>query len=171
MAQADFDVAVVGAGNAALCAALAAREGAERVIVLERAPESERGGNSHFTAGLVRLPYEGADDLRALVGDWGERRIEVGPLASDGGSTIANLLSRKRSSDSIPHGCGLGATESIGTDHTSVFRDPLRRAPTRRCAALRRSGLSRRLRILWSDSSRRSDDTTIKEVRRTVPRR
>ncbi|MDX1377165.1 MAG: FAD-binding protein, partial [Burkholderiales bacterium] len=40
-----WDVVVVGAGNAAFCAALAARERCERVLVLERAPEDEAGGN------------------------------------------------------------------------------------------------------------------------------
>jgi len=40
-----------GGGNAAFCAALAARERGARVLVLERAPEDEAGGNSRFTAG------------------------------------------------------------------------------------------------------------------------
>ena len=43
MAVMDFDVVVVGAGNAALCAALAARENNARVAVLERAPEDQDG--------------------------------------------------------------------------------------------------------------------------------
>jgi tricarballylate dehydrogenase len=63
----DYDVIVVGGGNAALCAALAAKESAQRVLVLERAPEEESGGNSRFTAGLMRIVYNGPDDLRQLI--------------------------------------------------------------------------------------------------------
>jgi tricarballylate dehydrogenase len=62
-----WDVIVVGGGNAALCAALSARESAERVLVLERAPQDEAGGNSRFTAGLMRIVYNGADDLGRLI--------------------------------------------------------------------------------------------------------
>jgi tricarballylate dehydrogenase len=62
-----YDVIIVGGGNAALCAALSAREHAQRVLVLERAPEDEAGGNSRFTAGLMRVVYNGADDLRKLI--------------------------------------------------------------------------------------------------------
>jgi tricarballylate dehydrogenase len=63
----DWDVVVVGGGNAALCAALSARETAKRVLVLERAPEDEAGGNSRFTAGLLRIVYNGAQDLAQLI--------------------------------------------------------------------------------------------------------
>ena len=56
-----YDVIVVGGGNAALCAALAAKERCKRVLVLERAPEDEAGGNSRFTAGLMRIVYNGVD--------------------------------------------------------------------------------------------------------------
>src|SRR3989454_2728964 len=65
--MADWDVIVVGGGNAALCAALSARESAQRVLVLEGAPEAEAGGNSRFTAGLMRMVYNGADDLGRLI--------------------------------------------------------------------------------------------------------
>ena len=57
------DVIVIGAGNAAACAALAARENGASVIMLEAAPVEECGGNSRYTAGLMRVVYNGVDDL------------------------------------------------------------------------------------------------------------
>lgn len=69
------DVLIVGAGNAALCAALSAREAGAVVLVLEVAPESERGGNSTFTAGAMRVVYNGVDDLRELMPDLSDEEI------------------------------------------------------------------------------------------------
>ncbi len=66
------DVIVVGAGNAALCAALSAREQGARVVVLEWAPKELRGGNSRFTGGMVRFVYENLDDLVRVVPDLDE---------------------------------------------------------------------------------------------------
>ena len=68
-------MAVVGAGNAAFCAALAARERAPKVLVLERAGEDEAGGNSRFTAGLMRVAYAGVEDLRRAIPDLTEEEI------------------------------------------------------------------------------------------------
>jgi len=63
----QYDVIVVGGGNAALCAALSAAETKKKILVLERAPEEESGGNSRFTAGLLRIAYSGVDDLATLI--------------------------------------------------------------------------------------------------------
>src|ERR1041384_109706 len=70
----EYDVVVVGAGNAGMCAALAARESGARVLVLEAAPFGERGGNSPYTAGALRFVYNGVDDLLKLC-DLSEQEI------------------------------------------------------------------------------------------------
>ena len=83
--MARYDVVVVGAGNAALCAALAAREQGASVLVLEKAPEHLRGGNTYFTGGGYRFPYRGLDDIRALIPDLSDeecRGIDVGSYPS-----------------------------------------------------------------------------------------
>jgi len=56
------DVLVVGGGNAALCAALSARERGARVTLLECAPKAMRGGNSRHTRGL-RCMHEAPTDV------------------------------------------------------------------------------------------------------------
>src|SRR5215470_17339420 len=61
------DVLVVGAGNAALCAAISAHESGSRVAMLEAAPYEERGGNSHFTGGAFRFAFSGVDDLVSVL--------------------------------------------------------------------------------------------------------
>ncbi|MBV9834083.1 MAG: FAD-dependent tricarballylate dehydrogenase TcuA [Alphaproteobacteria bacterium] len=68
-ADASFDVIVVGLGNAAICAALSAREQGARVLMLEKASVEERGGNSLFTAGGFRFVHDGLDDLRQDILD------------------------------------------------------------------------------------------------------
>ncbi len=69
------DVVVVGAGNAAFCAAIAARERGASVLMLERAPRAEAGGNTTFTAGAIRFAYRGLDDLKELMPDLTEQEI------------------------------------------------------------------------------------------------
>jgi tricarballylate dehydrogenase len=85
--SANYDVIVVGAGNAALCAALSAREQGARVLVLEKASEEERGGNSTFTAGGFRFVHNGLDDLRRDIlvdlSDQEARQIYIPPLPAE----------------------------------------------------------------------------------------
>jgi tricarballylate dehydrogenase len=69
------DVVVVGGGNAAFAAALAARQAGASVLVLERAHAEEAGGNTRFTAGAMRVVYDGVDDLKALMPDLTDEEI------------------------------------------------------------------------------------------------
>ena len=64
----DYDVIVVGAGNAALAAALSAREnGAEKVVVLEAANRGMRGGNTHWSGGILRFAFSNPRDIEPLL--------------------------------------------------------------------------------------------------------
>jgi len=80
----DTDVVVIGAGNAALTAALAAREAGAAVTVLERAPEELRGGNTRFTGGIFRFSYPSIDALSELLEDDEDLSdVIVEPYSSD----------------------------------------------------------------------------------------
>ena len=64
----DYDVIVVGGGNAACAAAVSAREnGARKVLLLEKAPKSQRGGNTHFSGAIFRFVFNHADELDRFV--------------------------------------------------------------------------------------------------------
>jgi tricarballylate dehydrogenase len=65
----DWDVVVVGGGNAALCAAIEAAERGARVVLLEGAPKPYRGGNSRHTRNF-RCMHDGP--LSVLTDTYGE---------------------------------------------------------------------------------------------------
>ena len=67
MTNLNYDVVIVGAGNAALCSAIAARESGASVLVLEKGPKKKRGGNSYFTDGAIRVAFDTLDDLRQVI--------------------------------------------------------------------------------------------------------
>jgi tricarballylate dehydrogenase len=102
------DVLVVGGGNAALCAAMTARETGVKVLLLESAPKHFRGGNSRHTRNIRYLHDRGNDHLKGpYLGDefWDDL------LQVTGGQTNAQLarLTIRESADlgewMNTHGC------------------------------------------------------------------
>ena len=63
-----YNVIVVGGGNAACAAAVSAREnGAKRVVLLEKAPKEQRGGNTHFSGAILRFVFNEVEQLDRFV--------------------------------------------------------------------------------------------------------
>lgn len=62
------DVLVVGTGNAASCAAVAAREAGAAVLMIDAAGEDDRGGNTAYAGGQMRVAFTGVDDLVKVIG-------------------------------------------------------------------------------------------------------
>ena len=69
------DIIVIGSGNAALCAGIAALEKGTSVLMIEIANEHEWGGNSRYTAGAMRFAFESFDDLKPLIRDLDDERL------------------------------------------------------------------------------------------------
>jgi tricarballylate dehydrogenase len=83
-----IDVLVIGGGNAALCAALMAREAGASVLVLESAPREWRGGNSQHTRNL-RCMHDAPQDV--LTESYPEEEYWQDLLKVTGGQTNEHL--------------------------------------------------------------------------------
>ncbi len=93
----ELDVLVIGGGNAALCAALMAREAGASVLVLEAAPRAWRAGNSAHTRNL-RCMHDSPQDV--LMETYGEEEFWQDLLKVTGGLTneaLARLVIRASS--------------------------------------------------------------------------
>lgn len=83
-----YDVLVIGGGNAALCAAIMAREEGASVLLLEAAPKEWRGGNSQHTRNL-RCMHNQPQDV--LVDAYPEEEYWQDLLKVTGGKTNEEL--------------------------------------------------------------------------------
>lgn len=103
-----YDILVVGGGNAALCAAMTAREAGAAVLLLECAPKHFRGGNSRHTRDLRYMHLSGNDHL---TGPYPEEEFWEDLIRVTGGKTDEKLARLTiRQSNNIgqwmaEHGC------------------------------------------------------------------
>ncbi len=75
-------VIIVGSGNAALCAGIAALEQKAEVLILEKANKELSGGNTKYTAGAMRFAYRNGEDIRPLLKDANDERLLVTDFGS-----------------------------------------------------------------------------------------
>lgn len=122
----SYDVVIIGGGNAALCAAITAAEVGAKVLILETAPKSYRGGNSRHTRNF-RCMHSGP--LGPLTGSYSEKEYLADLMKVTGGKTDEHLarLAIKTSEECLPwmqdHGVhfqpSLSGTLSLG--RTNAF--------------------------------------------------
>ncbi len=84
----NYDVLVIGGGNAALCAAISARRAGASVLVLEGAPKFYRGGNTRHTRNM-RCAHDAATDI--LTGPYTEDEFYDDLLRVTEGQTDEDL--------------------------------------------------------------------------------
>jgi tricarballylate dehydrogenase len=121
-----YDLIIAGGGNAALCAAITARQAGCRVLVVEHAPRAMRGGNSRHTRNL-RVMHDEPFDV--LTGTYTEEEYWSDLLRVTKGKTDERLarLTIQGSREALPFmaQCGvkfqpaLSGTLSLG--RTNAF--------------------------------------------------
>lgn len=96
-----IDIAVIGGGNAALCAAITAAEAGARVLILETAPKSYRGGNSRHTRNF-RCMHHGP--LGPLIDSYSEEEYLADLMKVTDGKTDEGLarLAIRSSEECLP---------------------------------------------------------------------
>ena len=75
-------VIIVGSGNAALTAGIAALDNNLDALMLEKAPEKLSGGNTKYTAGAMRFCFNNKDDLLPLLSNPEDKRLEFSEFGS-----------------------------------------------------------------------------------------
>ncbi len=85
--QENCDIIVIGGGSAAFEAAVAAHEaGARRVVMLEKAPEAEYGGNARYSGTGFRFVHGGSPEIRQFIPEVDDATfatMQIGPYGAD----------------------------------------------------------------------------------------
>ena len=100
MLKENCDVAIVGGGSAAFEAAVSAvQNGAEKVVMLEKAPEEEFGGNARYSHTGFRFVYSGPEDIRYIVPNFNPdefARFHIPPYTAEHFSADLNRVTQGR---------------------------------------------------------------------------
>ena len=75
-------IIIVGSGNAALTAGIAALEKGAGVLILEKGDKELAGGNTKYTAGAMRFVYESGKELLPLIKDLEDSRLKTTEFGS-----------------------------------------------------------------------------------------
>jgi len=110
----QYDVIVVGKGNAALCAALAAQEQGAKVLMLEAASEEESGGNSRFAGGVMRFAYASVDDLKRVT-ELTDEEVATSDFGTNTREEFLDDIFRLTSYRTDPELCEILVNESLDT--------------------------------------------------------
>ena len=87
-------IIIIGSGNAALCAGIAALEKGAEVHIYEKADRDLAGGNTKYTAGAMRFAYENSKYLNQFLtnpNDIKLKKTDFGSYTKD--KFLADLLS------------------------------------------------------------------------------
>lgn len=122
----EWDVVVIGGGNAALCAAITAREAGASVLMLEHAPRAMRGGNSRHTRNLRAMH---AAPTSVLTDAYEEDEYWDDLLRVTAGNTDEHLarMTIRGSADALPfmERCGVrfqpSLTGTLNLSRTNAF--------------------------------------------------
>ena len=117
----EADVVVVGGGIAGISAAIEARAHGADVVLLEKSPEAERGGNTRFSDAQLRLPHE-ADEYSPIGTSRAEMvddfmRVTHGRANRD----LVEILAAD-AREAIDWLSELGVTWEQGFPHTATYR-------------------------------------------------
>ena len=101
------DIIVIGGGSAAFEAAVAAREaGAARVVMLEKAPEAEYGGNARYSGTGFRFVHAGAEEIRQFVPDVDQElfaTMTIPPYSADDFMADLDRMTQGRMNRELAH--------------------------------------------------------------------
>jgi tricarballylate dehydrogenase len=85
MKNVNWDLLIVGGGNAGLVAAIEAKNAGAQVLLIEKAPKKARGGNSRLSGGLFRISADGNNDYLPLIegATLPKGKIDIEPYSKD----------------------------------------------------------------------------------------